>query len=171
MMLSAQAAAEFQLVEQNQGGFSSSVFSTSRREQPCVALSLGFWRARDTALQERHDEVWWFLFAEEQFTPHSPLSESEPIILQYATQTTSHIGADQSSKQGATNKRPSCFGSNFPDWMSVRNVCVAAGRKVGHRLKAHCLAHIRALFYFYEILSERYDGLCSPNVLFVFHAH
>lgn len=57
-----------------------------------------------------------------------------------------HIGADQSSKQGGAIKRPSCVGSNFPDWMSVRNVCVAAGRKVGHRLKDHCLAHIRPLF-------------------------
>lgn len=48
---------------------------------------------------------------------------------------------------------------------------MAAGRKVGHRLKDHCLEHIRPLFEFYEILSERYDGLQSPNVLFVFHAH
>lgn len=45
---------------------------------------------------------------------------------------------------------------------------MAAGRKVGHRFKDHCLAHIRPLFWLYEILSERYDGLHSANVLFVF---
>lgn len=95
----------------------------------------------------------------------NPSSHSVPL------KTAPHIGADQSSKQGGANKRPSCVGSNFPDWMSVRNVCVAAGRKVGHRLKDHCLAHIRPLFYFYEILSERYDGLHSANSLFAFHAH
>lgn len=45
---------------------------------------------------------------------------------------------------------------------------MAAGRKVGHRFKDHCLAHIRPLFWLYEILSERYDGLHSAHVLFVF---
>lgn len=82
----------------------------------------------------------------------NPSSYSTPL------KPASHIGADQSSKQGGANKRPSCFGSNFPDWMSVRNVCVAAGRKVGHHLKDHCLVHMRPLFWLYEILSERYDG-------------
>lgn len=43
--------------------------------------------------------------------------------------------------------------------MSVRNVCMAAGRKVGHAFKAHCLAHMGPLFRLSETLSERYDGL------------
>lgn len=45
---------------------------------------------------------------------------------------------------------------------------MAAGRKVGHRFKDHCLAHIRPLFWLYEILRERYAGLLSANVPFVF---
>lgn len=136
------------------------IFREREGSSSCAALSLGFWRACDMALS-RSD----MMRSDGSFLQNSslplihPYQRVNPSSYSVPLKTAAHIGADQSSKQGGANKRPSCVGSNFPDWMSVRNVCVAAGRKVGHRLKGRCLAHIRPLFCFYEILSERYDGL------------
>lgn len=145
MIFSALADTKFQLAEQKQGGFSSGVFSTSRRgaaslchlvsEEPVTQLSRSDMMRSDGSFLQNSS-----LPLIHPYQRVNPSSYSTPL------KTASHIGADQSSKQGGTNKRPSCCGSNFPDWMSVRNVCVAARRKVGYRLKDHCLAHIRPLF-------------------------